>query len=118
MQIVAFFSRWIGFGWGAAFLLWLLGTVVILTTVQRYFLERTGSRRLTIVVFIVWSLAVIGVTAAAVRVRPSRRRLRGPVRGRVEKRSSGVRSGIEERRNRGGIPVPGGERRDAEGSST
>ncbi|MGO9308270.1 MAG: hypothetical protein ACLQDL_04525 [Spirochaetia bacterium] len=63
MQVGAFFSRWIGFGWGAAFLLWLLGTMVILTTVQRHFLERTGSRRLTIVVFIVWSLAVIGTAA-------------------------------------------------------
>jgi hypothetical protein len=43
--------------------LWLFGTVVILTTVQRHFLERTGSRRITIVIFIVWSLAVIGTTA-------------------------------------------------------
>jgi len=57
------FQRWVGWGWGTAFALWVLGTVVILTVVQRYFLERTGSRRITIVVFIVWSLAVIGVAA-------------------------------------------------------
>jgi len=63
MRMVDFFSRWVGLGWGLAFLLWLLGAVVILTTVQRHFLERTGSRRLTIVVFIVWSLAVIGIAA-------------------------------------------------------
>ncbi len=63
MRMVDFFSRWIGLGWGLAFLLWLLGAVVILTTVQRHFLERTGSRRITIVVFIVWSLAVIGAAA-------------------------------------------------------
>ncbi|MGA2381203.1 MAG: hypothetical protein ABSG85_18050 [Spirochaetia bacterium] len=60
MQLVNFFLRWIGWGWGLAFLLWLFGAVVILTVVQRYFLERTGSRRLTIVIFVVWSLLVIG----------------------------------------------------------
>ncbi len=37
------FRRWIGWGWGLALLLWLLGAYVILTTVQRYFLERTGA---------------------------------------------------------------------------
>ena len=61
--IGAFFQRWIGWGWAGAFLIWLLGAVVILTAVQRYFLERTGSRRVTIVVFVVWSLAVIGMAA-------------------------------------------------------
>ena len=58
-----FFQRWVGWGWGTALVLWVLGAVVILTVVQRYFLERTGSRRITIVVFIVWSLAVVGVAA-------------------------------------------------------
>jgi hypothetical protein len=63
MWVVNVFSRWIGFGWGLALILWILGATVILTTVQRYFLERTGSRRLTTVLFIIWSLAVIGVAA-------------------------------------------------------
>ena len=63
MRRVSFFQHWIGWGWGVALLLWILGTMVILTTVQRHFLERTGSRRLTIVIFIVWSLAVIGAAA-------------------------------------------------------
>ena len=49
MQIVNVFQHWVGWGWGLTFLVWLLGAIVILTTVQRYFLERTGSRRLTIV---------------------------------------------------------------------
>ena len=62
-QALELFRHWIGWGWGFAFLLWLFGAVVILTTVQRYFLERTGSRRLTIVIFVVWSLAVIGMAA-------------------------------------------------------
>jgi len=62
-QALELFRRWIGWGWGLAFLLWLLGAYVILTTVQRYFLERTGSRRLTIVIFIVWSLGVVGAAA-------------------------------------------------------
>jgi hypothetical protein len=63
MQIGNIFLRWIGLGWGISFILWLCGSVVILTTVQRYFLSRTGSRRITIVIFIIWSLAVIGSAA-------------------------------------------------------
>ena len=63
MGISEFFLRWIGWGWALAFLVWLAGAIIILTSVQRYFLERTGSRRATIVVFIVWSLAVFGVAA-------------------------------------------------------
>ncbi len=62
-QTLDLFRRWIGWGWALTFLLWLFGTFIILTTVQRYFLERTGSRRLTIVIFIVWSLAVIGAAS-------------------------------------------------------
>ncbi len=62
-QAASFFLRWVGWGWAVAFLVWLAGTFFILTAVQRYFLERTGSRRVTIVVFVVWSLAVIGVAA-------------------------------------------------------
>jgi predicted membrane channel-forming protein YqfA (hemolysin III family) len=63
MEIVSFFQRWIGWGWGLAFLIWVLGAIVILTSVQRYFLERTGSRRLTIVIFIVWGLIVMGAAS-------------------------------------------------------
>ena len=62
-QALDLFRRWIGWGWGLALLLWLLGAIVILTTVQRYFLERTGSRRMTIVIFVVWGLAVIGAAS-------------------------------------------------------
>jgi hypothetical protein len=63
MGIVEFFTRWIGWGWALALLIWIFGALVILTSVQRYFLERTGSRRVTIVIFIVWSFAVIGAAA-------------------------------------------------------
>jgi len=62
-QLLDLFRRWVGWGWACALVLWLAGTYVILTTVQRYFLERTGSRRMTIVIFVVWSLAVIGAAA-------------------------------------------------------
>lgn len=69
-SIVDFFQRWIGWGWGTALLVWALGAVVILTVVQRHFLERTGSRRITIVVFIVWGLAVIGGAARLFGFKP------------------------------------------------
>lgn len=62
-NVLELFRRWVGWGWGLALVLWLLGAYMILTTVQRYFLERTGSRRLTIVIFVVWSLGVIGAAA-------------------------------------------------------
>ena len=62
-RATAFFQHWIGWGWTVALLLWLVGAVVVLGPVQRHFLERTGSRRLTIVIFIVWSLAVIVAAA-------------------------------------------------------
>ncbi len=57
------FQKWVGWGWGLALVVWIAGAVVILTVVQRYFLERTGSRRITIVLFLVWGMAVIGVAA-------------------------------------------------------
>ena len=57
------FRQWIGWGWAAAFVVWAAGSALILTSVQRYFLERTGSRRMTIVIFIIWSLVVIGAAA-------------------------------------------------------
>lgn len=62
-QALELFRRWVGWGWGLALVLWILGAIVILTTVQRYFLERTGSRRMTIVIFVVWGLAVIGAAS-------------------------------------------------------
>ncbi len=62
-QVSSLFQRWVGWGWALALLLWLVGTFFILTAVQRYILERTGSRRITIVIFVVWSLAVIGLAA-------------------------------------------------------
>jgi hypothetical protein len=62
-QALDLFGRWVGWGWGLALVLWLAGAWMILTTVQRWFLERTGSRRMTIVIFVVWSLAVIGAAA-------------------------------------------------------
>lgn len=62
-SIVELFQKWVGWGWGAAVVIWIGGAAVILTVVQRYFLERTGSRRVTIVLFLVWGLAVIGIAA-------------------------------------------------------
>ncbi|HET6450761.1 MAG TPA: hypothetical protein VFI08_05590 [Spirochaetia bacterium] len=62
-RFAAFFQHWIGWGWTLTALLWVAGALVILGPVQRHFLQRTGSRRLTIVVFVVWSLGVIVLAA-------------------------------------------------------
>jgi hypothetical protein len=58
------FLRWVGWGWGLAFLVWLGGSIVILTIGYRFFLERFRSRLPTAVVFIVWTLAVLGVAGS------------------------------------------------------
>jgi hypothetical protein len=58
------FLRWIGWGWGLAFLIWLSGGIFILTVAYRYFLERFRSRLPTAVAFIVWTLAVLGVAGS------------------------------------------------------
>ncbi len=58
-MLVRQFEHWVGWGWGLVFLVWLAGTVFILTVVQRWFLERFASRIPTAVIFIVWTLAVL-----------------------------------------------------------
>ena len=61
--IADLFHHWIGWGWASALLVWAAGTLVILTLVYRWFLERFGSRLPTAAVFVLWTLAVVGVAA-------------------------------------------------------
>ena len=58
------FLKWIGWGWGLTFLIWLAGSIVILTAGYRYFLERFRSRLPTAVVFVVWTLTVLGIAGS------------------------------------------------------
>jgi hypothetical protein len=51
----------LGWGWVALFAAWAAGSLLILTGVQRWFLERYATRIPTIVLFIAWTLAVVGV---------------------------------------------------------
>ena len=60
-MIVSQLEHWVGWGWTGLFALWLAGTVVILTIVQRWFLERFATRIPTIVIFVVWTLAILGI---------------------------------------------------------
>ena len=60
-RIAGFFVSWIGFGWIAVLFLWLAGTVVILTAVHRFFLERFGTRIPTAVIFAVWTILLMGI---------------------------------------------------------
>jgi hypothetical protein len=58
------FQRWVGWGWAAAFIVWLVGSILILTFVYRRMMERFGSRLPTAAIFVVWTLAVLGVTSS------------------------------------------------------
>jgi len=58
------FLKWIGWGWALAFLIWLAGSIVILTAGYRYLLERFRSRLPTAVIFIVWTLIVLGIAGS------------------------------------------------------
>ena len=55
------FSRWIGFGWSAAFLIWLAGAIFILKAVHRFFFDRFGSNLPTAVVLLLWTSVVLGI---------------------------------------------------------
>jgi hypothetical protein len=59
----AWFREWIGWGWGLTFLVWLGGGVFILTVVYRRLMERFQSRLPTAVVFVVWTLVVVGMAS-------------------------------------------------------
>jgi hypothetical protein len=60
-RIAEAFSSWIGFGWLAAFLIWLAGTIFILRVVYRFFLERFGTRIPTAVIFALWTIILMGI---------------------------------------------------------
>ena len=53
------FLHWVGWGWAALFVVWLAGTIFILTVVYRWFLERLATRIPTAVIFIIWTLAIV-----------------------------------------------------------
>jgi hypothetical protein len=59
----AWFGEWIGWGWGLTFLVWLGGGFLILTVVYRRLMERFQSRLPTAVVFVLWTLVVVGMAS-------------------------------------------------------
>jgi ABC-type multidrug transport system permease subunit len=60
-RIAAAFSSWIGFGWLSVFCIWLAGTIFILRVVYRFFLERLGTRIPTLVIFVLWTVILMGI---------------------------------------------------------
>jgi len=62
-EAAVWFHEWIGWGWGLAFLVWLGGSAFILTVVYRRFMERFQSRLPTAVVFVVWTIVVVGMAS-------------------------------------------------------
>jgi hypothetical protein len=59
--MIAQLEHWVGWGWTLLFVVWLAGTVFILTVIQRWFLERMATRIPTIVIFVIWTLAILAV---------------------------------------------------------
>jgi multisubunit Na+/H+ antiporter MnhB subunit len=62
-DLVAWFGEWIGWGWGFTFLIWVAGSIIILTIVYRRFMERFQSRLPTAAVFVLWTLMVVGMAS-------------------------------------------------------
>jgi|GEM_PF-2414232 hypothetical protein len=62
-EISVWFREWVGWGWALTFLVWLGGSVFILTVVYRRFMERFQSRLPTAVVFVLWTLVVVGTAS-------------------------------------------------------
>ncbi len=60
MTLSDLLTHWVGWGWLAALIVWLPGAIVILTVVQRWFMERYGTRIPTAVIFVLWSLIIMG----------------------------------------------------------
>ena len=58
---MSFITSWIGYGWLAILAVWLVGTILILSVVYRFILERFATRIPTIVIFVLWTFICMGV---------------------------------------------------------
>jgi hypothetical protein len=64
--MIAWLGAWIGWGWGLALIVWLLGTAFILLFVDKLF----HSRLSTAVAMVVWTVLLLAATTKIVGLRP------------------------------------------------
>ena len=64
--MTAWLGAWVGWGWGIAFIVWLLGSAFVLVFVDKLF----RSRMSTAVVMVVWTVLVLAATTRLVGLKP------------------------------------------------
>ena len=64
--MIAWLGAWVGWGWGSALIVWLLGTAFILLFVDRLFRSRLS----TAVVMVVWTVLLLAATTRLFGIRP------------------------------------------------
>jgi len=65
-MIASVFEEWVGWGWGLAGIVWLLGGIFILGVVDK----RLRSRLHTALVFVVWTMAVLVIAGSLYGYKP------------------------------------------------
>ena len=64
--MIAWLGDWVGWGWGIALVVWLLGTAFILLFVDKLF----RSRLQTAVAMIVWTVLLLAATTRIFGLKP------------------------------------------------
>jgi hypothetical protein len=64
--MIAWLGAWIGWGWGIALIVWLLGTAFILLLVDKLFQSRLS----TAVAMVVWTVLLLAATTRIFGLKP------------------------------------------------
>ncbi|HVP17389.1 MAG TPA: hypothetical protein VMU36_00230 [Spirochaetia bacterium] len=64
--MIAWLGAWVGWGWGGALIVWLLGAAFILLFVDRLFQSRLS----TAVVMVVWTVLLLAATTRLFGIKP------------------------------------------------
>ncbi len=64
--MIGWLGSWVGWGWGGALVVWLLGTAFILLFVDRLFRSRLS----TAVVMVVWTVLLLAATTRLFGIKP------------------------------------------------
>ncbi|MGA2614049.1 MAG: hypothetical protein ABSG38_11425 [Spirochaetia bacterium] len=64
--MIAWLGAWVGWGWGIALIVWLLGTAFILLFVDKLFQSRLS----TAVAMVVWTVLLLAATTRIFGLKP------------------------------------------------
>ena len=64
--MIAWLGAWVGWGWGIALIIWLLGTAFVLIFVDKLFQSRLS----TAVAMVVWTVLLLAATTRIFGLKP------------------------------------------------